>query len=55
MIDEDLMYDRWVDTIICSEDFVKCENRDDNGSCLESKDKNRCWHLSKCPMGKRRV
>jgi len=47
-------YDEWVDTIICSEDFEKCEHRDGESTCLLSKGKSKCWHLSECPAGYRR-
>ena len=44
-------YDEWVDTIICSEDFEKCKNKDVEGRCLLSKEKEKCWHLFECPVG----
>lgn len=66
--DSDLGYDRWVEGIICSDDFEKCEMKDSENNCLvestftEYKIKGkkemcrtRCWHIQKCPLGKARI
>ena len=52
--DADEAYDRFVDDVLCSDAFQKCNKKDKDSNCMLDKDKSRCWHVVECPLGKRR-
>ena len=51
--DTDDRYQQFVDDIVCSDDFEKCEKRDKKTSDCTI-EKSRCWNVKKCPLGKSR-
>ncbi|MDP2909846.1 MAG: hypothetical protein Q8N69_02120 [bacterium] len=48
-------YHEFIDRIICSDDYEKCRQKDEEGTCLASKSRTKCVHLFTCPAGYKRI